>query len=179
LVTPPQNRRLVVAIDGPSGVGKGTVSRALAAQLDYRHIDTGAMYRAIAWRALQRGMPLDDESALGALAARATIEVDGGVVAIDGVDITRAIRTAAIDAASARVAKVPAVRQWLVARQRALAKDGGVVMEGRDIGTVVLPDADVKIYLDATPDERAQARGRYEPTDNRAQRRGGGGTCRA
>ena len=149
---------MVIAIDGPSGAGKGTVARKVAEALDYRHVDTGAMYRAVAWAAADRGVPLDDEAAVAALADRATIEVDAARVAIDGVDVTTAIRTPAIDRTASQVARLPAVRAILVARQRAMAGDGRLVMEGRDIGTVVFPEAPVKIYLDADPAERARRR---------------------
>ena len=148
----------VIAIDGPSGVGKGTVARAIADACGYRHIDTGAMYRALAWRALDRGLDLEDEAAVADLARRAEIVVADGRVSVDGVDITREIRTPEIDRAVTSVARMPKVREVLVARQRALGREGGVVMEGRDIGTVVFPDADVKIYLDASPEERARRR---------------------
>lgn len=150
-------KRLIVAIDGPSGAGKGTVARALARLLGYRHIDTGAMYRAVAWLALERGIGLDDEAAVAELAERSALEA-ADQVTIDGHDVTRAIRTPAIDAAAARVARLPLVRAALVARQRALGRAGGIVMEGRDIGTVVFPDADVKVFLDADADERARRR---------------------
>src|SRR5215204_2945353 len=149
---------LVIAIDGPSGAGKGTISRTLSETLGYRHIDTGAMYRAVGWKALHEHIPLDNEAAVAALAHRAVIVVEGGVVSIDGYDVTRAIRTPEIDKAATAVARLPKVREVLVARQRALGADGGVVMEGRDIGTVVFPSADVKIYLDASAEERARRR---------------------
>lgn len=149
---------MIIAIDGPSGVGKGTVARALAAALGHRHIDTGSMYRAVAWRGTQLGLDLDDEAAVTDLATRADIRVEGSTVWIDGVDVSHAIRTPEIDRAVTRVARLSRVREQLVARQRAMAARGGVVMEGRDIGTVVLPDADVKIYLDASPEERARRR---------------------
>jgi len=149
---------LVIAIDGPSGAGKGTVARALAAALGYRHVDSGAMYRAIGWRALRDGVALDDEAAIAALAERARIVVTSTDVAIDGIDVTRAIRTPDIDKAAAGVARLPRVRSVLVERQRQMGADGGIVMEGRDIGTVVFPDADVKLYLDASPEERARRR---------------------
>src|SRR5262249_44879951 len=145
-------------IDGPSGVGKGTVARALARALNYRHVDTGAMYRAIAWLAIERSIDLDDEAVVSTLADAARVAVEDGRVTIDGVDVTHAIRTPAIDRAVTAVARLPSVRAVLVARQRSLADTGGVVMEGRDIGTVVFPDADVKIYLDASPEERARRR---------------------
>jgi cytidylate kinase len=151
-------RRLIIAIDGPSGAGKGTVARAIASALDYRHIDSGAMYRAVAWKALDASVSLDDEPAVAQIAESARIDVGGARVSIDDVDVTRTIRTPAIDRAAAAVAKLPSVRRALVARQRALGAGGGIVMEGRDIGTVVFPHADVKIYLDATAEERARRR---------------------
>ena len=148
----------MIAIDGPSGAGKGTVARAVAARLGYRHIDTGAMYRALAWKAVSDGIDLADESAVAALGERAAFDLDDGRIAIDGHDVRAAIRTPEIDRAATAVARHPAVRRILVARQRAFGDGGGVVMEGRDIGTVVFPDADVKIYLDASPEERARRR---------------------
>ena len=151
-------RKLVISIDGPSGVGKGTVARAVAAQLGYRHIDSGAMYRVVAWRALQTGLTLEDEVGLAALAERSRIDIGDAIVLIDGEDVSRAIRTPEIDRAAAAVARLPRVREVLVARQRALGVDGGIVMEGRDIGTVVFPQAEVKIYLDASAEERARRR---------------------
>jgi cytidylate kinase len=149
---------MIIAIDGPSGAGKGTISRELAARLGYRHIDTGAMYRALAWKALDDGIDLSDEGALASLAARVKFEVGDGVVRADGRDVASAIRTPEIDRAAAIVARQPRVRVALIARQRVLGEAGGVVMEGRDIGSVVFPEADVKIFLDASPEERARRR---------------------
>jgi cytidylate kinase len=151
-------RDLVIAIDGPSGAGKGTVARAVAAALGYRHVDSGAMYRAVGWKALREGVPLDDEPAVAAVADASNIEVTATKVTIDGIDVTREIRTPEIDRAATAVARLPRVRAILVERQRAMRHDGGVVMEGRDIGTVVFPNADVKVYLDAAPEERARRR---------------------
>jgi cytidylate kinase len=160
--TAPVPRALIIAIDGPSGAGKGTVARRVAEALGYRHVDTGAMYRAVGWKARHEGVAIDDEAAVGELAGRAEMHVEGGVeggiVTIDGHDVTRAIRTPEIDRVATLVARLPAVRQALVRRQRAMGAAGGVVMEGRDIGTVVFPEADVKIYLDASADERARRR---------------------
>jgi cytidylate kinase len=149
---------LIIAIDGPSGAGKGTVARAVARALQYRHVDTGAMYRALAWKALRERTDLDDEAAVAALGERAHFDLADDAVRIDGHEVSVAIRTPEIDAAAAKVARHPAVRRTLVERQRQYGVDGGIVMEGRDIGTVVFPRADVKIYLDASPEERARRR---------------------
>jgi cytidylate kinase len=149
---------LIVAIDGPSGAGKGTVARAIARELGYRHIDSGAMYRAVGWKALREHVPFDDEEAVAQLAERSNIDVTSTSVSVDGHDITREIRTPEIDRAATAVARLPRVRVVLVERQRRLGADGATVMEGRDIGTVVFPNADVKIYLDAAPEERARRR---------------------
>jgi cytidylate kinase len=150
-------REIIVAIDGPSGAGKGTVARTIAARLGYRHVDTGAMYRAVAWKAGHDAVDLEDGAAVASLASHASFEVNDKIV-IDGDDVTEAIRTPAIDEAAAIVAQHPPVRAVLVERQRRYATGGGIVMEGRDIGSVVFPDADVKVYLDADPGERARRR---------------------
>ena len=150
--------KLIIAIDGPSGAGKGTLARGVAAALRYLHVDTGAMYRAVAWKALDEGLSLENESGIANLSQRARLDLTDGRVVIDGHDVTRAIRTPEIDRAATAVARLPRVREVLVARQRALGRDGGVVMEGRDIGSVVFPDAEVKVYLDAAAEERARRR---------------------
>jgi cytidylate kinase len=150
-------KELIVAIDGPSGAGKGTIARTIARRLGYRHIDTGAMYRAVAWKALQEGLDLRDAAAVTRLARAAVFELEG-CTRIDGADVTDLIRTPEIDEAAAIVARHPSVREVLVARQREFGGRGGIVMEGRDIGSVVFPAADVKLYLDATPAERARRR---------------------
>ena len=153
-------RPLIIAIDGPSGAGKGTVARMIATQLGFRHVDSGAMYRAVGWKARQDGIALDDEPRVAAIAAGAQLSVTDSAVIIDGHDVTRAIRTPEIDRAATAVARLPQVRAALVSRQRSLGEHSGIVMEGRDIGTVVFPHADVKVYLDASPEERARRRAR-------------------
>jgi cytidylate kinase len=149
---------LIIAIDGPSGAGKGTVARAIARELGYRHVDSGAMYRAVGWKALREQLPLDDEDAVAELARHSRIDLSDGRVTVDGHDVTRAIRTPVIDHAAAAVARLPNVRAVLVERQRRLGAGGAIVMEGRDIGTVVFPHADVKVFLDASTEERARRR---------------------
>jgi CMP/dCMP kinase len=148
---------LVIAIDGPSGAGKGTIARTIAVQLGYRHVDTGAMYRAVAWLAGAEGVDLADREAVARLAREAAFDLSGGV-RINGHDVANAIRTPVIDRAAAAVAQNSGVREALVERQRQYGAEGAIVMEGRDIGTVVFPDADVKIYLDASAEERARRR---------------------
>lgn len=156
--------RLIVAIDGPAGAGKSTVARGVARRLGLLFLDTGAMYRAITWKALKEGIPLDDEAAMTRLAREAAIELipgeDGDRVLIDGQDVTDAIRTPEVTRNVSQVAAHAGVREILVDRQRELGKGGGVVAEGRDIGTVVFPQAPVKIFLVASPMERARRRAR-------------------
>ena len=130
----------------------------MASELGYRHVDSGAMYRAVGWKAVRDGVALDDEERVARLAAQSHIEITAATVTIDGVHVTRDIRTPEIDRAAAAVARLPKVRDVLVQRQRELGEGGAIVMEGRDIGTVVFPRADVKIYLDALPEERARRR---------------------
>jgi len=125
------------------------------------------MYRAVAWKALQDGLDVQDEAAVASVSDRAEFDLDAGRVVIDGLDVSSAIRTPAIDRGAAAVARHPRVRRALVARQQAMGRDGGVVMEGRDIGTVVFPNADLKIYLDASPEERARRRA-GDPAHNTA-----------
>ena len=151
---------LVVAIDGPSGAGKSTAGRALAAQLGYTYIDTGAMYRALALKASRSGVSLDAEEALASLLRASRIELaEGGRrVLLDGQDVTTEARSRETSRASSLVSVHPGVRVEMVARQRELGKQGGVVLDGRDIGTAVFPDAEVKFFLDADPPVRAQRR---------------------
>ena len=149
----------VIAIDGPAGSGKSTVARRVASRLGLAHLDTGAMYRSVAYAALQQGVDVDDADATAALATRTTIEVAPSGVRVDGVDATDAIRTEAVTQAVTAVAANPAVRAVMVERQRAwIAANNGGVLEGRDIGTVVCPDADVKVYLVADAETRASRR---------------------
>lgn len=149
---------VVVAIDGPAGSGKSTLSRALAVRLGLRRLDTGAMYRSVAWAVLQQGIDTDNGEAVADLARNLSIEVDDRVV-VDGTDITEAIRGPEVSATVSAVAANPAVRTVMVERQRRwVATHGGGVVEGRDIGSVVLPDADLKLYLTASVEVRAARR---------------------
>lgn len=150
---------MIVAIDGPAGAGKSSVARALAARLGFRYLDTGAMYRALTWLALHEGTPLDDGGALAALAvAQPVVFGDAGAVAIGGHDVTTRIRQPEIDAAVPVVARHPEVREVMRERQRELGHAGDAVIEGRDIGVVVVPDAELKVWLIADPEVRARRR---------------------
>jgi cytidylate kinase len=155
---------MIVAIDGPAGAGKSTVARNLAARLGFRYLDTGAMYRALTWLAMREGLPLAEPDALGDLARRNPVVFDeAGRVSIAGADVTAAIRQARIDRMVSVVARHHDVREVMRERQRDLGHQGNVVIEGRDIGTVVAPDAEVKVYLQADPDIRARRRQAERP----------------
>lgn len=162
-------RKLTIAIDGPVGSGKSSVARRVAELLGYTYLDSGAMYRALAWKALERGVPLDDENRLETLARETRIDLAppsaadtaagfNNRVSVDGRDVTAAIRTAEVSEAASRLATLASVRAVLVAEQQRAGANGGVVMEGRDIGTVVFPNAELKIFLDASPEVRAERR---------------------
>jgi len=156
------DRQPIIAIDGPAGAGKSSVAQEVARRLGLTYIDTGAMYRAVALHALRRGIAVDDAPALEELAAALRMEfrrTDGGQhLFVDGVDVERAVRDPKVGAASSPVSAIPGVRHHLTAAQHAMGRAGGVVMEGRDIGTVVFPDAEVKVFLTASPAERARRR---------------------
>ena len=160
------SRKLVIAIDGPAGSGKSTIAARLARKLGYVNLESGAMYRALALKAMGQNVPLDDGEALRQLAESTAIHLEprgeGNRVLLDGRDVSQRIREADVTAAASRVSVHPLVRQLMVARQRDLGKDGGVVMEGRDIGTAVFPNAEVKIFLDADAGIRAERRLRQE-----------------
>lgn len=156
------SKRITVAIDGPAGAGKSTLARRLAIKMGFLYIDTGAMYRAIALWAVRLGVATSDNHRLEQLATQSQIDFIAGsnTVMLNSEDVTEAIRTPEIGEAASKVAQIPAVRRALVARQRQLASAASVVMEGRDIGTIVFPGADIKIFLDAVPETRAERRAR-------------------
>lgn len=158
----PSSRKPVIAIDGPAGAGKSTVARCLARQFGLLNLETGAMYRAFALKALRAELPLNEVSGLAALTAETSIALEPGDeenrVLLDGEDVTGLIRNQTVTDAASRVSVYPAVRAWMVRLQQEMGGLGGVVMEGRDIGTVVFPDADVKIFLDAAPEVRGMRR---------------------
>lgn len=154
--------KIVIAIDGPAGSGKSTLAALLARKYNYINIETGAMYRALALKAIERSIPLDDSAKLADLAQHAQIELvptaEGNRVLLDGVDVTERLRSQEVTEAASKVSVHPPVREWMVAGQRKLGTGGGVVMEGRDIGSKVFPDAEVKIFLDAAPEVRGTRR---------------------
>jgi cytidylate kinase len=156
------SRRIIIAIDGPAGAGKSTIARHLARHFGLLNLETGAMYRAFALKALRAGLPLDDSRGLEVLAAETSIGLEPGDeenrVLLDGEDVTGLIRNPTVTDAASRVSTFPAIRAWMVRLQQQLGAQGGVVMEGRDIGTVVFPHAPVKIFLDAAPEVRGQRR---------------------
>src|SRR3954467_9476459 len=154
--------KLIIAIAPPAGAGKSTIAGYLARKLGYVNLETGAMYRALALKALESGISLDDEAKLFELASYSNFMLnptpDGNRVLLDGRDVSQRIRETDVSDAASRVSVHPKVREWMVAHQREMGKLGGVIMEGRDIGTKVFPDADVKIFLDAKPEVRADRR---------------------
>jgi cytidylate kinase len=151
-------RRVVVAIDGPSGAGKSTIARRLATRLGFTYIDTGAMYRAVALWAARQGVDLADMHRAEQLALAAHIELTPGRIVLNGEDITEAIRTPEMSNGASKISAISGVRRAMVAKQREIGEQTSVVMEGRDIGTVVFPQADVKVFLDANPAERVRRR---------------------
>jgi CMP/dCMP kinase len=151
-------RRVVVAIDGPAGAGKSTIARRLAERLGFTYIDTGAMYRAVALWALRQNVDPTDMHRMEQLALAAEIELQPGRIRLNGEDVTEAIRSPEVSSGASKIAVIAGVRRRMVEKQRSIGERASVVMEGRDIGTVVFPDADVKIFLDAQPPERVRRR---------------------
>jgi cytidylate kinase len=157
-----RRERPVIAIDGPAGAGKSTMAAHLARRFGYLNLETGAMYRALALKAIEHDLGFDEEPELMDLAGMTRIalkpQLEGNIVLLDGVDVSRRVRDVDVTAAASRISVHPRLRAWMVDQQRALGAQGGVVMEGRDIGTVVFPDAEVKIFLDAKPEVRGSRR---------------------
>jgi cytidylate kinase len=162
LSSPDLGSKIIVAIDGPAGAGKSTIARHLAHRFGLLNLETGAMYRAFAFKALRTELPLDESAGLASLAAETTIHLEpgeqGNRVLLDGEDVTGLIRNQVVTDAASRVSVFPAIRAWMVRQQQQLGARGGLVMEGRDIGTVVFPNAEVKIFLDAAPEVRGLRR---------------------
>jgi cytidylate kinase len=159
---PQKRQRPVIAIDGPAGAGKSTLAAHLARRFGFLNLETGAMYRALALKAIENDYAFDEEEPLIDLAGRTRItlepQVDGNRVLLDSIDVSRRIREADVTSAASQISVHPRLRAWMVQQQRALGQTGGVVMEGRDIGTAVFPDAEVKIFLDAAPEVRGNRR---------------------
>jgi cytidylate kinase len=156
---------MVIAIDGPAGAGKSTVARALAERLGFTYLDSGAMYRCVALAALERDVDLDDEAAMSGLADSLAVDLNGDRVTLDGSDVSAEIREPRVSEASSRASVHPGVREAMVARQRELIAAGRYVAEGRDIGTVVSPEAPLKVFLTASPEERARRRAEQTSED--------------
>jgi CMP/dCMP kinase len=158
----PGTKKIVIAIDGPAGSGKSTLAALLARKYDYINIESGAMYRALAFKAMEHQVSLDDGNRLAALARQSQIELvpqpEGNRVLLDGADVTERLRSTEVTEAASKVSVHPPVREWMVASQRSMGAGGGIVMEGRDIGSKVFPDAEVKIFLDAAPEIRGSRR---------------------